>query len=337
MKVLIIFVAAVWAALTPPAIAAARSDPQQLATDWRAHPPQRDAVFKARQEMGPDAFMQTVTALNQKAFAEMGFRPSGPIASCRFPQWFMDLSPVINQAQMVTDEAAWRSGWERIDAAIAARAALHADLLAGGKGDGIYGSVATRVASNTSPDAFVREVERRVIQDQMGREDQRAAMQRLDWARGLQPEDMTYVMSALAADLCPIDRGNTAWLKEVVAQRGWPSITAIGEKASGDLWLLVQHADQDVAFQKDVLALLQPMVARHEVGADNYAYLYDRVARAEGRPQFYGTQGHCTGPGQWAPYASEDPDGLDQRRAAMGLIPEAQYRTHFTYCTAAQD
>ena len=59
------------------------------------------------------------------------------------------------------------------------------------------------------------------------------------------------------------------------------------------------------------------------------AYLYDRVANAEGRPQKFGTQGNCQPDGTWAPYPIEDPDEVDARRKAVGLNPLAEYIAGF--------
>jgi hypothetical protein len=53
-------------------------------------------------------------------------------------------------------------------------------------------------------------------------------------------------------------------------------------------------------------------------------YLFDRVARADGRLQRYGTQGMCKD-GSWTPFESEDPANLDQHRAALGMEPIAEY------------
>lgn len=54
------------------------------------------------------------------------------------------------------------------------------------------------------------------------------------------------------------------------------------------------------------------------------AYLTDRVLLAEGKPQEFGTQ--ATGrDGRWVPSRLRDPDGVDQRRAAMSLGPLAGY------------
>lgn len=97
---------------------------------------------------------------------------------------------------------------------------------------------------------------------------------------------------------------------------------------------LVQHADHDTAFQTNVLTMLTSLVGRKETSPTNYAYLYDRVAVNSNRPQRYGTQGRCTGSGIWEARPTEDPGHLDERRAAVGLEPQAEYRARFT-CRAA--
>lgn len=131
-----------------------------------------------------------------------------------------------------------------------------------------------------------------------------------------------------------VDARNVAGLEELIGIHGWFTISSFGEEAANNAWLLAQHADQDRAFQRRVLGLLEPLVARHEVRPEHYAYLFDRLAvsldDAGGRrPQRYGTQGQCVGKGEWQPYEAEDPAHLDQRRASVGLGSEADYRKQF--------
>ncbi|MGI5285516.1 hypothetical protein ACQEVF_19590 [Nonomuraea polychroma] len=44
------------------------------------------------------------------------------------------------------------------------------------------------------------------------------------------------------ARLQKLDAGNTAWLYPVVANRGWPLVPQVGERAARAAWLLAQHA-----------------------------------------------------------------------------------------------
>jgi hypothetical protein len=123
-----------------------------------------------------------------------------------------------------------------------------------------------------------------------------------------------------------IDEANTAWLEKQVAAHGWFRISEYGAEADDDAWLLVQHADRDVAFQKEILAILEKLIPAGETSKKHYAYLYDRVAIAEKRPQRFGTQGECTRPGVFEPLAVEEPARLDELRASFDLSPIDEYK-----------
>ncbi|TXI96139.1 MAG: hypothetical protein E6Q34_01785 [Burkholderiaceae bacterium] len=87
-----------------------------------------------------------------------------------------------------------------------------------------------------------------------------------------------------------IDEVNTRQLAHLLKVCGWPVARKGDLQASDDIWLLAQHADHDKAFQHHVLALLEQAVHRGEARGKNLAYLTDRLAIAEGKPQLYGTQ-----------------------------------------------
>ncbi|WP_426733077.1 DUF6624 domain-containing protein [Myxococcus faecalis] len=125
-----------------------------------------------------------------------------------------------------------------------------------------------------------------------------------------------------------VDASNTAWLKDVIVKKGWPGQALVGKKASFAAWLLVQHADKDVAFQEQVLPLLEAAVARGEGSKQNLAYLTDRVLVNTGKPQRYGTQMEEVN-GQMEPKNLEDPANVDARRAAVGLGTMEEYKASF--------
>lgn len=116
------------------------------------------------------------------------------------------------------------------------------------------------------------------------------------------------------------DRKTTARMKEVIAKHGWPGKSLVGEEGAHAAWLLVQHADADRAFQKQCLALIEKAAQAGEARKTEYAYLYDRVAVAEKRPQRYGTQ-YDNG----KPFPIEDAAHVDERRRAIGLGTMAEY------------
>lgn len=126
-------------------------------------------------------------------------------------------------------------------------------------------------------------------------------------------------MKQPGADKAAVINANTARLKQIVKDHGWPRLSIVGEEASQGAWLLVQHADNDPQWQREALALMQPMVATGEVKPANVAYLRDRVLQGENQPQLYGTQGRCIGSERWEPFPILEPEHVDERRAAMKL------------------
>ena len=194
-----------------------------------------------------------------------------------------------------------------------------------------FASVASRLreaAAQTDPRS--RELLTRVAKDQLYRHAFTAGDQ--VWGP-LSEGARSRVHAYLGREICDIDQGNTAWLKADVAANGWYRISTQGEGASSAAWLMVQHADQDPAFQKEVLALLEPLAASRDIRPANYAYLHDRVAVGEHRPQPDGTQGSCRAPNVWAPDELEDPDQVEAWRAEYGIGSLADYQARMhQYC-----
>ncbi len=147
-------------------------------------------------------------------------------------------------------------------------------------------------------------------------------------------EESKYFDEKFSGRAFRIDRLNTADLKWLLRVYDWFKISVFGAKADKDAWLIVQHADADLAFQKKILAVLEKLYVVGETSSENYAYLFDRVANSAGdstqrRLQRYGTQGRCIGPGEWEAYPSEDPTNLEKRRAEMKLLSMSEYKKLF--------
>jgi hypothetical protein len=120
------------------------------------------------------------------------------------------------------------------------------------------------------------------------------------------------------------DADNLPWIRQVVAEHGWPGRSDVGDDGAQAAWLLVQHADADPAFQRECLGLLTAAVGQGEARRAHLALLTDRVLVAEGQPQEYGTQLRYRG-GECVPFPLRDPEQVDERRAAMALQPLAEY------------
>jgi hypothetical protein len=99
----------------------------------------------------------------------------------------------------------------------------------------------------------------------------------------------------------------------------------VGAEGASAAWLLVQHASASGDFQRRCLELMKPLVDEGEASAVELAFLTDRVRTSAGRPQVYGTQFHPTESGL-EPFPIEDPEHVDERRAALGLEPLAEYK-----------
>jgi hypothetical protein len=133
--------------------------------------------------------------------------------------------------------------------------------------------------------------------------------------------------TCIGAELEKVDRDNTARMREIVAQHGWPTRSLVGEDGAQAAWLLVQHADAEPEFQRHCLALMRAAPAG-EVGLDQLAYLADRVDVNAGQPQTYGTQFRFDGE-RMVPAPLREPEKVDERRAAMGLYSLTLYARHF--------
>ena len=125
-----------------------------------------------------------------------------------------------------------------------------------------------------------------------------------------------------------VDEENTAALKRIVNEIGWPTIAKVGKKAANEAWLLVQHADRDPEFQKQCLEMMNEET---DVDPSTRAYLEDRVRVNSKREQLYGTQFTTTldesgAVVAYGPAPIEDSEHLDERRSAAGLGPFAEYR-----------
>jgi hypothetical protein len=114
---------------------------------------------------------------------------------------------------------------------------------------------------------------------------------------------------------------NARALEALVATHGWPTPELAGEDGAEAAWLIVQHAIGLPAFQRACLALLEAAAEQGAVPRRQPAMLGDRIRALEGKPQRYGTQFDWDADGLMSPLPIEDPEHVDERRAAVGLSP----------------
>ena len=130
--------------------------------------------------------------------------------------------------------------------------------------------------------------------------------------------DTAYLRASLV-----IDSVLTRRLRRIVAEHGWPGVSVVGREAAQAAFLIVQHSPSD-AFQRESLPLLEAAVAAGEASGADVAMLTDRIRVHDGKPQLYGTQFRIVDEVLVA-YPIEDIMKLDDRRAAVGLMPMNDY------------
>lgn len=160
----------------------------------------------------------------------------------------------------------------------------------------------------------------------MGAVDSAMRTAMLEASKNLPPDQRDAAQKAAGPLIIAQDKVHVARLKAIIAEHGWPKISQTSERTSAAAMTLVNHAGFDTAFRRQVLALIEPLAKTGEARPEDYARLYDRLATDDKRLQRYGTQGGPCKDGKHAvPTDLEDPANVEQRRAAVGLQPMAEY------------
>jgi hypothetical protein len=117
-------------------------------------------------------------------------------------------------------------------------------------------------------------------------------------------------------------------VKAIIAEKGWPGRSLVGDDGAHAAWLVVQH--MNATDQVALLPKLQAAVKAGEAQAGDGALLEDRVLVAQHQPQRYGTQLKYSpngGPPTLDPIADEA--CVDARRRSVGLEPLESYLKGF--------
>jgi hypothetical protein len=159
--------------------------------------------------------------------------------------------------------------------------------------------------------------------DTMFKEDQKWRWQYIKLNR---KEKVDYDKETISRNMFKTDSLNQLEVKRIFSQYGYPGFSRVGEHGSVAFWALVQHCDDDVAFQKKVLVQMVKEVKRHNADPKHFALLQDRVLANEGKKQIYGTQVHFNIASQKnTPLPIQDSLNVDIRRKAIGLSSLKDY------------
>lgn len=121
-----------------------------------------------------------------------------------------------------------------------------------------------------------------------------------------------------------IDSANLAWLRKLIAEKGFPTAARVGNQGVHLAWILLQHADEDPKLQSELLPVLQQRFAARELPANDLARFTDRVLVASGKPQRYGTQFDWFAGDFKLPEANRLAE-IDAERNRLSLMPLADY------------
>lgn len=154
--------------------------------------------------------------------------------------------------------------------------------------------------------------------------------QRLRYTRAQTTNDS--IMRIVDLNINQSDLKNLNQAKDIIRQYGWLKKSQIGQDGQNNLWLIVQHADQDVLFQQKTLSAMGKLLGTKEINMDNYAFLYDRVQCNLNYKQLFGTQvvwKQNGGASEFRPIIDEH--RVDQRRKDLGLQPLQVYAQSYGF------
>ncbi|HTA47294.1 MAG TPA: DUF6624 domain-containing protein [Bryobacteraceae bacterium] len=121
------------------------------------------------------------------------------------------------------------------------------------------------------------------------------------------------------AKMLETDRAHAPVVEDLFAKCGVPGYRTVGPQAASHFALLIQHQSPD--FRARVLPLLKANVDAGQADPESYAMIYDRSQTDTGKMQLYGENFVCdTEHPTMRPAPIHDPDHVNQRRAAIGLM-----------------
>jgi hypothetical protein len=181
-------------------------------------------------------------------------------------------------------------------------------------------SYCLEVSAQTIPAVVKNSLDSILQQDQVYRRELDAAETRY----GQQSAEV----KALSNKIHRADSINVSKVSSILDEYGWLSAEQAGFQGSIALFLVIQHAP--LATQQKYLPMMRQAVADKKLMAANFALLEDRVLIRTGKKQIYGSQLFTDAKGgKTFLLPLEDPEHVDQRRAAIGLEPLGSYLKRF--------
>ena len=119
-----------------------------------------------------------------------------------------------------------------------------------------------------------------------------------------------------------LDFQNQDKLISLIKKCGFPSKTQVGEKAMSAVFLILQHAGSRLMAY--YYPQMEAAVEKGDIEKSTFALYQDRLLMYHGFSQIYGSQISND-----ELYKLENPESVNERRAAIGLEPIEEYLKHF--------
>ena len=133
---------------------------------------------------------------------------------------------------------------------------------------------------------------------------------------GARATDTAYIRRLVTADSVL-----AVAMKDILDRFGLPTKAMVGADGSDAAMLIIQH---NWPLQERALAMVEKLPPG-EISGQAHAMLEDRVRVHQGKPQRFGTQFNLGKDGLFEFAPATDIEGLDARRAAMGMMPMREY------------
>jgi hypothetical protein len=131
-----------------------------------------------------------------------------------------------------------------------------------------------------------------------------------------------------SGDMGKVDADNTAWLKDLLKEIGWPDAKRFGAETATAAFLIVQHSG-DVPLMLAALPEIEKDVKSGAGDPQDFALLYDRLHLNLGMKQRFGSQISSTADGRQVVLPLEDRANVEKIRKDFGLFPLSQYLEFF--------
>lgn len=124
---------------------------------------------------------------------------------------------------------------------------------------------------------------------------------------------------------------NQKKIKKLYLKHGYLGFDKVGKEYSKKFWITIQHADNDIKFQQEMLKALGKEIEKNNAEKSNYAMLEDRIAINLKQKQRFGSQLTYNKEGQAIPkYGLIDSINIDNLRMEYNLAPFKEYYNEMT-------